>query len=96
MAVPRRRTPMRLGLCLLLAAGVLAACAEERREYPLTEQGRDLGSLSGAAGSAPPVAAGVTFERILKARSEPQNWLTYYGAYDASGTPPSTRSTGAT
>ncbi len=73
---------MRLGLCLLLAAGMLAACAEERREYPLTEQGRDLGSLSGAAGSAPPVAAGVTSERILRARSEPHNWLTYYGAYD--------------
>ena len=25
---------------------------------------------------------GVTYERILNARSEPQNWLTYYGAYD--------------
>ena len=25
---------------------------------------------------------GVTYERILNARDEPQNWLTYYGAYD--------------
>ena len=25
---------------------------------------------------------GVTYERILNARSEPHNWLTYYGAYD--------------
>ncbi|MGV3772721.1 MAG: PQQ-dependent dehydrogenase, methanol/ethanol family [Verrucomicrobiales bacterium] len=33
-------------------------------------------------GSAPPVAKEVTYQRILKARSEPQNWLTYYGAYD--------------
>jgi alcohol dehydrogenase (cytochrome c) len=31
---------------------------------------------------APPVVAGVTYERILNARSEPQNWLTYYGAYN--------------
>ena len=33
-------------------------------------------------GKAPPVTKGVTYERILNARSEPQNWLTYYGAYD--------------
>jgi alcohol dehydrogenase (cytochrome c) len=39
-------------------------------------------SLSGIVGSAPPVTDGVTYERILNARSEPQNWLTYYGAYD--------------
>ncbi len=24
----------------------------------------------------------MTFERIVRARSEPHNWLTYYGAYD--------------
>ena len=33
-------------------------------------------------GYAPPVAKGVNLERILNARAEPQNWLTYYGAYD--------------
>lgn len=33
-------------------------------------------------GSAPPVVQDVTFERLLRARSEPHNWLTYYGAYD--------------
>jgi alcohol dehydrogenase (cytochrome c) len=38
--------------------------------------------LSGVVGKAPPVAANVTYERILQARMEPQNWLTYYGAYD--------------
>jgi alcohol dehydrogenase (cytochrome c) len=32
--------------------------------------------------TAPPVVADVTYERILDARSEPQNWLTYYGAYN--------------
>jgi len=42
----------------------------------------NLGTLSGVVGSAPPVAQNVTYERILKAREEPQNWLTYYGAYD--------------
>ena len=31
---------------------------------------------------APPVVAGVNYERILNARDEPQNWLTYYGAYN--------------
>src|ERR671931_6249 len=40
-------------------------------------------ALSMSAGKAPPAAKGVNFERILNARDEPQNWLTYYGAYDA-------------
>jgi alcohol dehydrogenase (cytochrome c) len=31
---------------------------------------------------APPVVVGVNYERILNAREEPQNWLTYYGAYN--------------
>ncbi|MEU6810104.1 PQQ-dependent dehydrogenase, methanol/ethanol family [Streptomyces sp. NPDC046831] len=31
---------------------------------------------------APPVVADVNYERILNAREEPQNWLTYYGAYN--------------
>src|ERR671934_122594 len=38
--------------------------------------------LSKSVGQAPPVAKGLTHERILNARDEPQNWLTYYGAYD--------------
>jgi alcohol dehydrogenase (cytochrome c) len=42
----------------------------------------DNSTLSHLTGSAPPVAKGVTYERILNARSEPHNWLTYYGAYD--------------
>src|SRR6059058_948064 len=41
-----------------------------------------FGSLTTATKTAPPVAQDVTYERILNARSEPQNWLTYYGAYD--------------
>src|SRR3712207_909476 len=39
-------------------------------------------SMSGVVGRARPVAQNVTYERILQARSEPQNWLTYYGAYN--------------
>jgi alcohol dehydrogenase (cytochrome c) len=31
---------------------------------------------------APAVTATVTSDRIARARSEPQNWLTYYGTYD--------------
>jgi len=31
---------------------------------------------------APPVVQNVDYERILNAREEPQNWLTYYGAYN--------------
>lgn len=48
------------------------------------DAGRAVGqaTLSGLVGTAPPVAQDVTYDRILNARSEPQNWLTYYGAYD--------------
>jgi alcohol dehydrogenase (cytochrome c) len=42
----------------------------------------DNSTLSHLTGSAPPVTKGVTYDRILNARSEPHNWLTYYGAYD--------------
>ena len=51
-------------------------------DYVDAGQAIDNSSLSGIVGSAPPVTDGVTYERILNARSEPQNWLTYYGAYD--------------
>lgn len=42
----------------------------------------DLSSLSAVPGAAPPVARTVNYERILNARGEPQNWMTYYGTYD--------------
>jgi alcohol dehydrogenase (cytochrome c) len=51
-------------------------------EYLDAGQAVNQASLSGVVGSAPPVVQNVTYERILEARSEPQNWLTYYGAYD--------------
>ena len=54
-------------------------------EYVDAGEAIDQGLLSGKTPGgeiAPPVAADVTYERILDARSEPQNWLTYYGAYN--------------
>src|SRR5919202_1792921 len=51
-------------------------------EYGEAPPAVDFGSLTTAVGTAPPVVQDVTYERILDARSEPQNWLTYYGAYD--------------
>jgi alcohol dehydrogenase (cytochrome c) len=51
-------------------------------DYVDAGQAVENSSLSGIVGSAPPVAKDVTYERILNARSEPHNWLTYYGAYD--------------
>src|SRR3954451_3589776 len=51
-------------------------------EYVDAGQAIDNSTLASIIGSAPPVAAGVNYERILHARDEPQNWLTYYGAYD--------------
>ena len=51
-------------------------------EYVDAGHAVDWASLSGVVGSAPPAVQNVTYERILRARSEPQNWLTYYGAYD--------------
>ncbi|MEN3357151.1 MAG: hypothetical protein V7637_1133, partial [Mycobacteriales bacterium] len=45
------------------------------------DQSRLTGKVAGGE-VAPPVVRDVGYERILNARSEPQNWLTYYGAYN--------------
>jgi len=45
------------------------------------DQARLISKVAGGD-VAPPVVAGVNYERILNARDEPQNWLTYYGAYN--------------
>ncbi len=77
-----------LGIGSMCAAGVIAAVRKSRenhgqqKHYVPAERAVNLGSLSAAVGSAPPVVRDVTYERILEARSEPHNWLTYYGAYD--------------
>ena len=53
-------------------------------EYVDAGEAVDFRNLSpGYSASAPPVAKGVNYDRILKGRdAEPHNWLTYYGAYD--------------
>src|SRR4051794_23089005 len=69
-----------------IAAAVLFAAAASCRSYPslpVTEQAKTFTQLNERIrGSAPPVAANVDASRLRAARSEPQNWLTYYGAYD--------------
>ncbi len=82
MSRVHREVFCRPALVVVLAASLLVACAKSDPEYPLMEQGKDLGSMSGVVGEAPPVARQVTFERVVNARSEGHNWLTYYGAYD--------------
>ena len=54
-------------------------------EYVDAGEAINQGELSGktAGGEiAPPVVENLTYERLLNARSEPHNWMTYYGAYD--------------
>jgi alcohol dehydrogenase (cytochrome c) len=47
--------------------------------YLRTLQGRD----AARAATAPAIAGGVTYERLLKASAEPHNWLMYWGDYQA-------------
>jgi len=51
-------------------------------DYVDAGQAIDNSTLASIKGSAPAVAQGVNYDRIRNARSEPHNWLTYYGAYD--------------
>src|ERR671928_1473980 len=77
-----------LGVGSMGAVGLVAGLLKSRqkparpRQYLRAEPSVPLGSVSAAVGSAPPVTQNLTYERILEARSEPESWLTYYGAYD--------------
>jgi alcohol dehydrogenase (cytochrome c) len=80
--MPRTALLRRTAAALLLLSS-LGACARRPPNLPITERSVPFASLNESMpGSAPPVAEGVTFERLRNARAEPQNWLTYYGAYD--------------
>jgi alcohol dehydrogenase (cytochrome c) len=69
--------------CGTALAIALAACGRSTHDFALTERSRPFADLNEAkTGTAPPVAQGVTSERLANARREPDNWLTYYGAYD--------------
>ena len=63
---------------LLLLAGCLRSSPAKFAEAP---EARPLSALSAAPRRAPKTRE-VDFERLKSARSEPANWLTYYGAYD--------------
>ena len=54
----------------------------EATDYVDAGHAVDQVRLTTAVGIAPQVTRNVTYQRILRARSEPHNWLTYYGAYD--------------
>lgn len=51
-------------------------------DYADAGEAIDFGALTAISGTAPDVARSVNSDRLLTARSESQNWLTYYGAYD--------------
>jgi alcohol dehydrogenase (cytochrome c) len=76
------RVIVRTTTAILVAAGALACATHPDR--PVTQQSKTFTEVNERArGTAPPVARDVSFQRIAGARSaEPQNWLTYYGAYD--------------
>jgi glucose dehydrogenase len=62
---------------------LLANCAHRGPDYPVTQQQVAFSDMDATQlKTAPAVTDGVTGERIADARSEPHNWLTYYGAYD--------------
>lgn len=69
---------------MFIALVLLAsACGgRETRSYPVTHHAKPFHELSEARGTAPGVVEGLTYERLRNARSEPHNWLTYYGSYD--------------
>lgn len=77
------RTDRWLAVCA--AAALTGGCypSEQAPNWPVTRRDQLFKERDAAMRhSAPAVADAVTGERIARARSEPHNWLTYYGAYD--------------
>ena len=71
---------MRAAFFITVAA--LTAC-ETYPEHPVTQTSVPFDRMiETSPGTAPDVATAVTAERLVRARSEPHNWLSYYGAYD--------------
>jgi alcohol dehydrogenase (cytochrome c) len=72
----------RLRTLATFAVITLAACAHHP-QYAITNEAKPFTALDASESlHAPDVASRVTGDRLVHARSEPQNWLTYYGAYD--------------
>src|SRR3954469_3114071 len=62
---------------------IVTACAAQQPSSPPTQRSQPFVALNARlSGAAPAVVQGVTFDRLVRARLEPQNWLTYYGAYN--------------
>ena len=73
----------RTSLIAIVIAATTLACGGAAMKHAPTEKPTAFSDLNAAAPmKAPPVTTSVTPERIRNARSEPHNWLTYYGAYD--------------
>ena len=74
--------------CAAAAAAVMLVlthdgCSHSAANIAVTERARPATDYNARIGKgAPPVAATLDFDRIARARSEPQNWLTYHGTYD--------------
>jgi alcohol dehydrogenase (cytochrome c) len=72
---------MRAILCTTV---LLVACSGFGQRYPITEHSRSFSDMDvGQQHKAPDVASAVDFQRLVRARNDPSNWLTYHGAYDA-------------
>jgi alcohol dehydrogenase (cytochrome c) len=79
--MPIFNLPARISILILLI--LITGCAAQKNLHQAKHGPVFLSEMNAAAaGQAPPVADNVTFDRILNARTEPHNWLTYYGAYD--------------
>jgi alcohol dehydrogenase (cytochrome c) len=67
---------------IVMAAVLVIAGCESFPDHPVTQSQVPFIDMNEAARkTAPNVTQNVTFDRIRNARSEPQNWLTYYGTY---------------
>jgi alcohol dehydrogenase (cytochrome c) len=76
------RCAARSGMLVFLIFAVVA-CSVPHSQYPLTQRSQPFTAMNARlTGPAPPVVQSVTSDRLVHALSEPQNWLTYYGAYD--------------
>jgi alcohol dehydrogenase (cytochrome c) len=77
------RTGTKLASLALLASVGGCFPSQMGPKWPITQQQKSFDQMDAALSKvAPSVANGLTTERIAGARNEPQNWLTYYGAYD--------------
>ena len=74
---------MKAKAIVVLSLILLTCACTYYPSHPVTQTQTPFGTLNEAARkSAPDVTRTVTADRIRNARSEPRNWLTYYGAYD--------------